>query len=122
MEAPLDRSRASDRLKAAAQLEPRNPRILYLGALAALEKAPAGSAENRSAFEQLKRAVELFEASSATSDEAPGWGHAEAYLELGRQLQLRGDALAARNWIERSLIAAPDYKAAQRQLALLVRH
>ena len=31
----------------------------------------------------------------------------------------RGDQLGARNWIEKSLIAAPDYKAAQRQLALL---
>jgi hypothetical protein len=29
--------------------------------------------------------------------------------------------LGARNWIEKSLIAAPDYKAAQRQMALLVR-
>ena len=26
----------------------------------------------------------------------------------------------ARNWIEKSLIVAPDYKAAQRQLAMLV--
>jgi hypothetical protein len=29
--------------------------------------------------------------------------------------------LGARNWIEKALIVAPDYKAAQRQLALLVR-
>ncbi len=59
--------------------------------------------------------------SSATSIDTPGWGHAEAYLALGRELQARGDQLGARNWIEKSLIAAPDYKAAQRQLALLVR-
>ena len=38
------------------------------------------------------------------------------------ELQSRGDQLGARNWIEKSLIAAPDYKAAQRQLAHLVRH
>ena len=31
-----------------------------------------------------------------------------------------GDALGARNWIEKSLIVAPDYKAAQRQMASLV--
>jgi hypothetical protein len=36
-------------------------------------------------------------------------------------LQLRGDVLGARNWIEKSLIVAPDFKAAQRQLASLVR-
>jgi hypothetical protein len=28
--------------------------------------------------------------------------------------------LGARNWIEKSLIVAPDYKAAQKQLAVLV--
>ena len=39
--------------------------------------------------------------SSATGDEVPGWGHADAYLEFGRQLQARGDPLGARNWIER---------------------
>jgi Tfp pilus assembly protein PilF len=61
----------------------------------------------------------LFEDSSGTSLDAPGWGHAEAYLALGRELQKRGDHLGARNWIEKSLIAAPDYKAAQRQRALL---
>ena len=46
--------------------------------------------------------------SSGTSIDAPGWGHAEAYLALGRELQTRGDHLGARNWIEKSLIAAPD--------------
>jgi hypothetical protein len=40
---------------------------------------------------------------------------------LGRQLELRGDLVGARNWIEKSLIMAPDFKAAQRQLATLAR-
>jgi Tfp pilus assembly protein PilF len=69
----------------------------------------------------LQLAVQLFDASSATNIDTPGWGHAEAYLALGRELQSRGDQLGARNSIEKSLIVAPDYKAAQRQLALLVR-
>ena len=79
------------------------------------------SPQRQQAFAQLQLAAQLFDASSATSIDAPGWGHAEAYLALGRELQSRGDQLGARNWIEKSLIAAPDYKAAQRQLALLVR-
>ena len=66
--------------------------------------------------------MQLFDVTSATSIDTPGWGHAEAFLALGRELQARGDQLGARNWIEKALIAAPDYKAAQRQLALLVRH
>jgi hypothetical protein len=40
---------------------------------------------------------------------------------LGRQLETRGDFLGARNWIEKSLIVAPDFKLAQRQLAGLIR-
>jgi hypothetical protein len=65
--------------------------------------------------------VELFDHSPATSEEAPGWGHAESYLLMGHELRLRGDVLGARNWIEKALITAPDYKAAQAELALLNR-
>jgi hypothetical protein len=68
----------------------------------------------------LQPAVQLFEQSPATSIEVPGWGHAEAYLEFGRQLQARGDVLGARNWLEQSLIVAPNFKDAQRQLATLI--
>jgi tetratricopeptide (TPR) repeat protein len=121
LEVVLDRSRAADRLSAAAKLAPRNPRLMYLQATEALASAKPGSAENRRAFAKLQLAVQLFEDSSSTSIDVPGWGHAEAYLELGRQLELRGDFVGARNWIEKSLIVAPDFKAAQRQLASLVR-
>jgi tetratricopeptide (TPR) repeat protein len=119
-EAVLYRSRAADRLRAAFKLAPRNPRVLYLSAIDALARANPGSPESNLAFEQLERAAQLFEQSSATTIDSPGWGHAEAYLELGRQLESRGDVLGARNWIEKALIMAPDYKAARRQLATLV--
>ena len=121
LEAVLLRSRAEDRLHAAFDLAPRNPRVLYLTAVDGLARAKPGSAENKRAFEQLQQAAQLFDQSSATRDDVPGWGHAEAYLALGGQLQARGDLLGARNWIEKSLIVAPDYKAAQRQMAGLVR-
>jgi tetratricopeptide (TPR) repeat protein len=121
LEAVLLRSRATDRLNAAYQLAPRNPRVLFLLSQRELKHAKAGSAEYDQAFAQLVLAVKIFEQSSATSIDAVGWGHAEAYLALGTQLQARGDRIGARNWIEKSLIAAPDYKAAQRQLALLSR-
>jgi hypothetical protein len=64
-------------------------------------------------------ATQEFDASPATSTDVPGWGHAEAYLAMGRAVQARGDTVGARNWIEKSLLAAPDYKAAQKQLASL---
>jgi hypothetical protein len=34
---------------------------------------------------------------------------------------LRGEFLGARNWVENSLIAAPDFRAAQLQLAAIER-
>jgi tetratricopeptide (TPR) repeat protein len=118
-EAVLFRSRAADRLRAALALGPKNPRVLYLAAIDALARAKPGSPEAVEAFERLELAAQLFEQSSSTGIDAPGWGHAEAYLELGRRLQLKGDVLGARNWIEKALIVSPDYKAARRQLATL---
>ena len=122
LEAMLLRSHAADRLAEAFKLEPRNPRVVLFKAMNDEARAKPASVDSRHAFEELELAAQLFEQSSATRIEVPGWGHAEAYLELGRRLQARGDALDARNWIEKSLIVAPDFKAAQRQLASLVRH
>jgi len=121
LESVLLRSRAAERLKAALKLAPRNPRVLLLMAMQDMRGAKPGSAEAQRAFAELQLAGHLFDESSGTSIDTPGWGHAEAYLALGRELQARGDHLGARNWIEKSLIAAPDYKAAQRQLALLAK-
>jgi tetratricopeptide (TPR) repeat protein len=120
IESVLLRSRSDERLKAALNLAPHNPRAVFLSSMDGLRQAKPGTAQRQHAFARLQLAVQLFEASSATSIDTPGWGHAEAYLALGRELQSQSDPLGARNWIEKSLIAAPDYKAAQRQLALLV--
>jgi hypothetical protein len=121
LEAVLLRTRAGERLKQAAKLAPRNPRVVLLSALQELNRAKPGTPERQHAFAQLQLAAQLFEASSATSLDSPGWGHAEAYMALSQELRLRGDTLGARNWIEKALLAAPDYKAAQRQRASLAK-
>jgi tetratricopeptide (TPR) repeat protein len=121
LEGVMLRAHAGDRLREAQKLAPRNPRVVLLSTLPQLNKAKPGSPERQHAFAQLQLAAQLFEASSATSLDSPGWGHAEAYMALGHELLLRGDHLGARNWIEKALIAAPDYKAAQRQLASLAK-
>jgi tetratricopeptide (TPR) repeat protein len=121
LEAVLLRSHAQERLKSALELAPRNPRVLYLVAMDEFARSKPSSAESQRAFATLQQAAQLFEQSSATRADVPGWGHAEAYLALGLQLAARGDLLGARNWIEKSLIVAPDYKAAQKQLAALVK-
>jgi hypothetical protein len=117
----LLRSRSEERLKAAFDLAPHNPRAVFLSSMEGLARAKAGSPERQHALAQLQQAVQLFDQTSATNIDTPGWGHAESYLALGRELLSRGDHVGARNWIEKSLIVAPDYKEAQRQLALLVR-
>jgi tetratricopeptide (TPR) repeat protein len=122
VQAVLLRSRAADRLRAAAKLAPHNPRLLLIEATQGLERSRPDSAERRQALAQLNMAVEEFDASSATSIDAPGWGHAQAYLAMGRERLALGDTLGARNWIEKALIGAPDYKAAQRQLESLAAH
>jgi hypothetical protein len=115
----LLRSRSDQRLNAALTLAPHNPRAVFLSSMDGLRQAKPGTALRQQAFAQLQLAARLFDASSATSVDTPGWGHAEAYLALGRELRSHGDQWGARNWIEKSLIAAPDYKEAQRQLAQL---
>jgi hypothetical protein len=120
LEAVLLRTRADERIKSAFDLAPRNPRVLYLIAMEGLAGSKPGSPEGQRAFAILQQSAQLFEQTSATRADVPGWGHAEAYLALGTQLVARGDVLGARNWIEKSLIVAPDYKAAQKQLAMLV--
>lgn len=120
LEAVLLRTRAADRLQSALRIAPRNPRAVMLTALEELARAKPGSRDDAQALARLQLAAQLFEESSATSVEVPGWGHADAYLELGRQLQARGDVVGARNWIEKALIASPDFKAAQRQMADLM--
>jgi tetratricopeptide (TPR) repeat protein len=122
LESVILHSLALDRLTTALAVAPRNPRALYVAAMDGLERAKPGSAEQQRAFAQLQLAAQIFEQSSATRDDAPGWGHAEAYLSLGRELESRHDLLNARNWIEKAQIVAPDYKAAQRQQALLLSH
>jgi lipopolysaccharide biosynthesis regulator YciM len=122
LEAVLLRAHAADRLARAYALAPRNPRVLLVKAADGLDRAKPGSQESAQAFAELKLAAQIFDATSATTIDVPGWGHAEAYLALGRLLQARGDVLGARNWLEKSLIAAPDFKAAQRQLKTLVVH
>jgi hypothetical protein len=121
IESVLLRSRSEERLNTALHLAPHNPRAVFLSSMESLRQTKPGTAQRQQAFARLELAVQLFDASPATSIDTPGWGHAEAYLVLGRELQSRGDQLGARNWIEKSLIAAPDYQAAQRQLAQLVR-
>lgn len=117
LQAALLRARAAERINRAEKLAPRNPRVLLVRAL---EKIQPGR-PTRPIPHELEECVTMFERSSATGDDAPGWGHAEAYLLMGHELRVRGDIDGARNWIEKALIAAPDFKLAELELTQLNR-
>jgi tetratricopeptide (TPR) repeat protein len=119
VEAVLLDERADERISRAVELASRNPRVELVRAQETLSRSKPGSADSLRALGQLELSAQVFEQSTTTSVDSPGWGQAEAYLELGRQLQLGGDVPGARNWIEKSLLIAPDYRSAQRQLASL---
>ncbi len=118
-EAVFYRHRARELLRRAYGLAPDNPRVVFIMAEGQLARAQPGSAPYAEALARLRTAARLFTQSPATQVDSPGWGHAEAYLALGGELLNAGDVQGARDWIERSLIAAPDYKAARRELARL---
>jgi tetratricopeptide (TPR) repeat protein len=107
--APLSASKRSSHIERALKLAPKNPRVLLLDALETRDASQAVA--------QLKRAVNAFEAERQDVGRAPGWGAAEAYLELGRTYLHLGEVLEARQAFERALIIAPEYVQARRALS-----
>jgi tetratricopeptide (TPR) repeat protein len=107
------------RLDKARQLAPRNPRVVLLDAVADGEKPKAFGGDKARAQTKIKHAVELFEGATEPATDEPNWGAAEAYFYFGRGLMQAGDTLGARNALEQSLIIAPEFAAARRELQRL---
>jgi len=107
--------RATQRLGRAEELSPGNPRAALVQAQQELQaRGATGPVPG-----ELDKAARLFEGILTTSSNAPDWGDAETYLMLGHAWRVQGDMVEARNWIEKALIVAPDFKAARMELALL---
>lgn len=114
--APLSLARIDKALK----LAPGNPRVLLLGALAARDRPRLFGSDGRQAFVLLQRAVSAFERRGAQTGGLPGWGAADAFTSLAQDYLTRGQALAARNVLERALLVAPDFTQARRLMAEIV--
>ena len=114
--APLSRSRSDKALK----LAPDNPRVLLLGALAARDRPALFGGDNQRAFVLLQRAASAFERQSTQASGLPQWGAADAFTDLAEDYLTRGEALAARNVLERALLLAPDFAQARRLMAEIV--
>ena len=113
--------RIGSRIDEAVKLEPRNPRVRLVEALAAFDRAGKDAAAKSAALQKLRNVTTMFEAARAGASTTPEWGAAEAYAFLGRALYDQRDIVGAREALERALLIAPDYAFARRQMALITR-
>jgi hypothetical protein len=118
---PLGGGRAGSRIDEAVKLEPKNPRVRLVEALAAFERAGKDAAARNSAVQKLRAVTTMFEAARAGASTTPEWGAAEAYAFLGRALFDQRDVVSAREALERALLIAPDYAYARRLMAQITR-
>jgi tetratricopeptide (TPR) repeat protein len=114
--APLSEARADKALK----LQPDNPRVLLLGALAARERPRFFGGDDQQAFHLMLQSVSAFERSGAPAPGLPAWGAADAFTYLAQDYLTRGQALAARNVLERALLVAPDFTQAKQLMAEII--
>lgn len=114
---PLGSHRARRDLERALELAARNPRVLLLDAMSDYPSDPAQHVNRERALPKLRRAVAAFEAERGGAEQLPGWGAAEAWLLLGRDLLDHGDTVGARDALEHALLIAPQFAQARRIMA-----
>jgi len=113
--------RIGARIEEAVKLEPKNPRVRLVEALAAFDRAGKDAAAKNAAVERLRIVTQMFESARAGVTTTPDWGAAEAYAFLGRALYDQRDVVGAREALERALLIAPDYAFARRLMSQITR-
>jgi len=118
---PFGGGRIGSRIDEAVKLEPKNPRVRLVEALAMFERAGKDNNGKAAALKNLRNVTVMFEQARAAASSTPEWGAAEAYAFLGHALYDMRDVVGAREALERSLLIAPDYAFA-RQLMAKITH
>jgi tetratricopeptide (TPR) repeat protein len=113
--APFAGPKSASQMRKALAVAPRNPRVLLLDAVSDYEQPQAGGTPR--SCEKFKSTTAVFETERANVDQVPGWGAAEAYTWLGRCYLKNGDAVAARDALERALLIAPEFGQAKRLMS-----
>lgn len=106
-----DAGRREQALAFARERDDDNPRIELVEAWAAIAGAGTDVARRDAAATRLAAVVEAFEAWEPSLED-PDWGYAEALTALAAAALDRGQTRTARDYIERALLLAPDYRAA----------
>jgi hypothetical protein len=112
--------RARRDLDRALQLAGHNPRVLLADALSDYQLQPARGGNRERALGKLRRTVDAFEAERGGVDQVPGWGAAEAWCLLARDLLDHADPIAARDALEHALLIAPEFQEARRLMAKII--
>jgi hypothetical protein len=110
-EAARDDGRRERALAEARKRDDDNPRIVLVEAWALAREAGSDLAQRAAVDAKLAAVVAAFDAWTPSIDD-PDWGHAEALTAAAARALERGEMRAARDLIERSLLLAPDYRAA----------
>jgi tetratricopeptide (TPR) repeat protein len=118
---PFGGGRIGSRIDEAVQLEPKNPRVRLVEALAMFERAGKDADKKTAALKSLRVVTAMFEQARAGASTTPEWGAAEAYAFLGSALYNMRDVVGAREALERSLLIAPDYAFARKLMAQITR-
>ena len=113
--------RIGSRIDEAVKLEPRNPRVRLVEALADFDRAGKKVELQAAALKKLRAATVMFEAARSQASTTPEWGAAEAYAFLGRALFDARDIVGAREALARSLLIAPDYGFARNLMSRITR-
>jgi hypothetical protein len=113
--------RIGSRIEDAVKLEPKNPRVRLVEALAQFERAGKDEKEKAAALAKLRNVTQMFEVARAGASSTPEWGPAEAYAFLGRALYDQRDVVGAREALERSLLIAPDYAFPRKLMSQITR-
>ncbi len=112
--------RARRDIARALQLAGRNPRVLLVDAMNDYQLAPGLGGNKERALVKLRQAVAAFEVERTDTEHLPGWGAAEAYLLLARDLLDHGEPVAARDALEHALLLAPEFAPARRLMAQII--
>ena len=106
-------------IERALKSAPRDPRALLVDGMNDYQLTSSGGSKER-ALGKLRIAVAAFESERAGVERLPGWGAAEAYLFLARDLLDHADPVGARDALEHALLIAPEYAQARRFMARII--
>jgi tetratricopeptide (TPR) repeat protein len=99
---------SSNSSNAAVSLGPKNPRVWLIRGQGAIYTPPEYGGGLKNAEEQLRHAIELFDADSPKTGE-PSWGKAEAHLWLGQVYEKMNDKTKAAAEYRAALAISPDF-------------